>query len=578
MYLKQKAFAEVRDAVAEALEELSIEEAGPVIVAEPREKRFGNAATSIAFHLAKVLRKEPRGVAENLALVLKKKKIPFVENVEPVAGYVNFFFSQKFFEQAAEEAAGKKDFGKNTLGKGKKVVVEYSSPNVGKPFHIGHIRSTILGDSVKRVLAFSGYKTIGFNYPSDTGAQVAKLVLAMKELKHLPKVGNERDLLQYYIQIHRKIEENPALKQEADAILQKIEAGDKKALREVAKIVKVSWKAVEKNYALLGVKFDETRGESAFIAPAKKMVAEALEKKIGRKDATGAIVAELEPTLPNTLLARSNGTTLYLARDLALADYKHKKYGFDLSIYVTGSEQSLHFKQVFYILEKIGRKWARNCLHVPFGLVFLQGEKLSSREGKVIFLEDVLNEAVEKALEEIKKASEYGKGEVKQIAEKVGIGSTKFAFLRVTPEKSISFNPAQAVSFEGDTGAYVQYTFVRAANILRKEKEEKNKSGRKIKTKKDANSIELTSQEKNLASALSDFPLVVESAAKQFRPHVVCEYLLELAKLFSEFYENCPVLKAEGSQKKFRLRLVKGTKNVLQNGLALLGIEAPERM
>jgi arginyl-tRNA synthetase len=297
----------------------------------------------------------------------------------------------------------------------------------------------------------------------------------------------------------------------------------------------------------------------------------------------GEIVALLEKKgLPNTILRRSNGTTLYFTRDLALADYKWKKYGFSLSFYATAAEQNLHFKQVFAFLEMLGRPFAANCGHVGFGLITLPEGKMSTRLGRVVLLEDVLNEAVGAARGEVESrlgqleermGRKYSNADIDEIAKQVGTGSLKFAVLRVSPEKGIMFDFKKMVSFDGDTGAYLQYTFVRAANILKK--------AQALKGEKDSGegaAVEWETEEKRVARTISIYPRIVTDSAKSFKPHILCDYLLRLAADFSSFYEKCPVLKSEGAARERRLEIVRAVETVLGNGLALLGITALQKM
>ncbi|MBI5228668.1 arginine--tRNA ligase [Candidatus Micrarchaeota archaeon] len=566
---------EARKLLKNALKSVATRADAEILLLRPKEAWQGDLSCSVCFELARTLKKSPKEIAEEVARKVNEnhKKI-FVEKCEPVNGHLNFFFSPAFFEAALKEIRkGKGDFGRLKLGRGV-ALVDYSHPNVGKPMHVGHIRSTILGDSIKRLLSFSGYKSVGFNYLGDSGSQVAKLVLAMQKFKDLPEMTNEKSMLDYYVKINQEIEADAALNEEARGILERIEAGDEKTLREVERIREVSMKAFERNYGLLGIVFEEVTGESAFVNDAKKRVVEAVKKGIAIREADGTVIVKLEPELPNTVLMRSNGTTLYLTRDLALADYKWKNYKFALNLYVTAAEQNLHFQQVFKTLEKLGREYCRKCVHIGFGLLFLEEGKISSREGRVVFLEDVLNNARELAKEEIKRTCEYDAQMIEEISTKVGIGAVKFALLRITPEKNISFDLKRVVSFQGDTGAYVQYTYVRASNILRKALEQRTSPGRRP-----LKALAINDAEKNLVRALADFPIAVESAAKQFRPHILCDYLLDLSNSFSAFYDACPVLKAETlEERNQRLLIVEATKTVLGNGLRLLGIEAPERM
>ncbi len=531
---------------------------------------FGDVTSTIAFQLAKSQKTSPAAVAKSI-----KDKVELPKEIEKceVAGpYLNFTYSNQHFSNFLQDVELAKH-GRSKIGKGKKVVVEFSSPNIGKPFHIGHIRSTVLGESVVRVLNSVGYKTIAFNYPSDSGTQVALLLVAATEFKDFPKIKNEKDMLNYYVEINKRIEQDETLAEKARKTLEQIEGGDPSLNKQLAFIRDISLAAFQKNYELLGVKFDETSSESQFVQAGKETVAEAVKKSFAFKADTGETVAELkEHGLPNTILLRSNGTTTYLARDLALADYRFKKYKFDSTVYVTGSEQKLHFQQAFKILSLLGRPYASKLHHLPFGLISLPEGAISTRAGRVVFLEDVLAQAINAAKEEIKstRKTDYSDAEINKIAQVVGIGAVKFATLRITPEKDILFDFKKMVSFEGDTSAYIQYSYVRAKKIL-------EKIG-KINSKVKFEDYVFNGSEKELLKALQSYPVILEKAAKDFQPYYVANYALDLASKFSNFYEKTPVIKSENNEIHIRAKIVELSAAVLKDALWHLGIDIPEKM
>ena len=489
-----------------------------------------------------------------------KEEIKLGKNMDKIElknNYLNIYLSDEFYKNFLK--APLPAFPKNN----KTAVIDYSCPNVGKPLHVGHLRSTIYGDSIKKLLNYVGYKTIGFNYLGDAGKQVALLLLAIRKYG---EVKNENEMLERYVKINEELKENQKLEAEVREIVEKIEKGDERTLKEVEKIRNLSYGTFERVYKKLGVEFDEIMGESQVILKAKKMVVEVLEKGIAKKGGEGEIFIELEKYgLPNTILMRSNGTTLYLTRDLALAEYKWEKYKFDLNFYATASAQNLHFKQLFKILELLGKEYSKKCAHVGFGLVGLESGKLSTREGRVVLLEETLKKAVESAREEIK-IKGYSEEEKNKIAEAVGIGAIKFWLLKVSPEKNVIFNFKKMVSFEGDTSAYLQYTLVRANSILRKATEEME------------GKFEFNEEEKNLLWKNYLFEKIVKEAAEKFKPHLLANYLLKLSAAFSIFYENNPVLKAEKAERKKRIAIVKKTRDTLKAGLELLGVPILEKM
>ncbi|MEW5955568.1 MAG: arginine--tRNA ligase, partial [Candidatus Micrarchaeota archaeon] len=510
-------------------------------VEQPRHRGQGDLAFA-CFEAAKKSGKNPVELAKDVAASISEKLPPEFASCEAVNGFVNFFFSEQLLGEAVAEALGDKEYSRGSEGKGKTVVIDYSSPNVGKPLHVGHIRSTVLGDSLKRLLQARGWRVVGSNFLCEAGTQVAMLLVGLRKYG-AEKIADEKALVDYYVRVNKEVESNEGLAKEVRSVLEAMENGDAGVAAELKRVREISLPPIEKNYGALGVSFEETLFDSDYAAPSKAVVDEAVGKKIAFKDKTGEIVAELEQKgLPNLVILRSNGTTLYSTRDLALADWRWKKHGFDKCVYVTGSDQNTHFRQVFKILELLGRPYADRLKHIGFGLISLPEGKFSTREGRIVLLEDLLAGASEEARKEIlerkkqteeRTGGEYSDVEVEETARAVGVGATKFAFLRVGAEKNIVFDTKRVVSFEGDTGAYVQYTLVRCFNILRK-------AGKT----KPVFEGSLAPEEQRLARALADYPLVVQSAANSLAPHAVCDYLLKLCADFSAFYEACPVLKA----------------------------------
>lgn len=549
---------------------------GEETLQETRDASKGILCSTAPFKKAAEKKMPPAEIASQAAKKISSLKKTLVAEATADNGYVNFAATNEYFSLAVTQAcAMKKKFGCNKGGKKKVFIIDYSDPNVGKPFHVGHIRSTILGHSIVALKKACGYEAHGYAYLGDAGTQVAKLVVALDEFTEMKQAKTEKQLLKYYQKIHDESEKNPALEEKARNVLQKIEEGDAEVLKKVEEIRNISINGFEKNWRKLGVKFDVVTGESAFISPAKKIVSECVEKQIAFVDKNGETVVELEKQgLPNTILMRSNGTTLYLTRDIAREDWASEKWKYDESLVITASEQNNHFKQFHKICELLQRPYAEKLSHVGFGLVFLESGKISSRKGNVVFLDDVLKEAVDSAKKEIeKRKNEYDEKEIKKIADFVGVGGTKFSFLRVGSEKSITFNPSLATSFEGDTGAYCQYTCVRAKNILRKAFGE---TKQKILVPENA---VFNDSEKAVCQMVGDFPFVVQRACDNLQPHVLCDFALKLSARFSEFYEKCPVLNAENEQEKAkRLAITKAVEATLENCLRLLGITVPERM
>ena len=546
---------------------------------EPSKTADSDLSCTIAFVLAKKAGKAPKEIAEQVAggigaeLAANTQNAAYISKAVAANGYVNFVLSDKFFSEAAQDAIGSKNYGSFSDFSGKTAIVEYSSPNVGKPMHIGHIRSTILGESVANLFDAAGYRTVRMNYLCEAGAQVAGLLLAIETFGS-ENLKDEKDLLKYYVEITKQIDADPKMKAREQEIISLMESGDPVIACNLDIVRKLTIAPFDENYDRLGIRFDESVFDSDYADLAKKLVAEAQEKGLAKKDEKGEIVGLLEgkSTLPNLIILRSNGSTLYSTRDMGFAQWRWDKYSFDKSVVVTASEQNTHFRQVFKLLELMGRAYAPRLLHIGFGLVFLEGGvKLSSRKGNVLLLEDVLDDAEQIALEQIKDRG-YSPEDAKKIAFAVGVGAVKFAILRVSAEKNINFSMQKAVSFEGDTGAYLQYTVVRAKNILKK-------AGYSASSSAKLPATVLSKDERELAKFIAQYPQAVRSAAVSMAPHQICDYALKVAAAFSTFYSSSPVLEAESEEKKqLRLALVAATVSTLESALALLGINVPDKM
>ncbi|MEK6843437.1 MAG: arginine--tRNA ligase, partial [Candidatus Micrarchaeota archaeon] len=407
------------------------------------------------------------------------------------------------------------------------------------------------------------------------------------------KLETEKDLLALYVKIHKEMEKNPDLEPLAKDLVLKMENGDKKTLKELSVVRALSIKPFDRNYKVLDINFTEQVFDSDYVEEGRSIVEEAISSKIAFQDKTGETVANLEQfNLPNLVILRSNGTTLYSTRDLGLASRDFKKYKFDMRVYVTASEQNLHFQQAFAILKALQKPFADKLKHIGFGIISLEEGKLSTREGRVLLLEDVINDSISLALNEVKQRQAYTDKEALDIATKVGIAALKYSILKISFEKDIKFSLREAVKFDGNTAAYLQYTAVRAKNIQKKAQDEKPNNAL---AKNDAamaavvaalaatafssKSYSFTFEERKLVLMLSEFPSVCAHAAKSLTPNILCEYLFKLALSFSAFYDKSAVLKAETSKaKSIRLEIVSSLELVMINGLNLLGISVPEKM
>ncbi len=535
------------------------------------------------FVLASKLKKNPNEIAEELARKIKITKE--ISQIKAVGPYLNFFINKKILAEFVVREILKKEDKFGSKKENKRIVIDYSSPNIGKPMHVGHIRSTILGDSLKKIFQFLGNKVIGINYLGDIGLHIGKLIVAYqlwgdeKKLKKEP----EKELLNLYVKFCKKeklsaeqeLEKSSdqeekeesldnELTRKAKEALKKLELRDKEIVAIWKKIESYSLRGFLKTYKELGVEFEEIIGQSKFSEIGKQIVKEALKKGVAFKGEEGEIIAKLKP-LPNKIILRSDNTALYSTQDLGAAVERYKKYKFDKMIYVVGSEQQLYLQQIFKILEKLGYKWSKNLVHLPFGLLRLKEGKISSREGRVIFLQDVLEKAEQMALKEVKKKNPKLKNK-KEVARKVGLAALKYSILSKEPIKNIEFSFSQAIDFEGNTGPYLQYSYARASSILRKadKKPGKFRAG------------DLKLQEINLIKRLSLFPEIVKKAGKQLNPSIISNYSFVLAQEFNEFYHSCQVIGSK--EEAFRLSLVQAFRIVIKQALNLLGIEVLEEM
>ncbi len=523
------------------------------------------------FSLAKTLRKAPPVIAQDLCSRIDKPS--FVSSIKPVGGYINFFIErQSFITDVLKDVrqAGSK-FGGSDFGRGKTVCIDYSSINIAKPFHIGHLSSTVIGAALYRVYGFLGYRPIGINHLGDWGTQFGKLIAAYK------KWGSKEDIeknavsamLELYVRFHDEAEKDESLNEEGRAWFKKIEDGDKQALEIFEWFKELTLKEASIIYDMLGVSFDSYAGES-FYNDKMQPVIDELEQKNMLELSDGAYVVRLGDELPPCIVLKSDGATLYSTRDLAAAFYRKQTYGFCKCLYVVAYQQNLHFKQLFKVIEKMGYGWAKDLEHVAFGMVSLEDGTLSTRRGKVVFLQDVLERAVEKtrAIIEEKSPDLENKDEVAKI---VGVGAVVFDTLLSARIKDISFSFDRVLNFDGETGPYVQYTHARCASLLRRagfdwEKEQF-----------DAAALD-NEHAFAVAKLLYSFPETVQKACDKNEPYIITRYTLELAKAFNRFYYEHRIIDENRRKTSARLVLAACVKQVIKTGLSLIGVGAPERM
>ena len=544
----------------------------------PPDKSMGDYAFP-CFRLAKIMRKAPPLIAKGIAEGIDDSSL--FEKVEQVNAYVNMFISKEaFIKDTLEEVLGRgEDFGKTDIGENKTVIVEYSSPNIAKPFHIGHIRSTVIGNSLYKIFDALGYNVIRINHLGDYGTQFGKMICAYRHWGNKEDVIREpiKTLLSYYTRFHVEVEEHPELDDEARETFAKLERGEKEEVELWQWFRDESLKEFNRVYDMLGISFDSYNGESFYSDKMPRFVRE-LEEKGLLKESQGAHVVDLEEYgLGTALITKSDGSTLYITRDIAAAVYRKETYDFYKNIYVVASQQNLHFQQWFKIVELLGYEWAKDCVHVPFGLVSLEEGTMSTRHGRVVFLEDVLNKAVEKTKEIIReKNAGADEADIDETAKTVGIGAVIFQELSNNRIKDYVFKWDKVLNFDGETGPYVQYTHARCASVLRRAGEE---TVAKAAALKDVDYKYLCSESAyELIKLLYKFPDVVVDAGHRYEPSIVTRHIVDMAQGFNRFYHDEHILTDDEQEKTAKVALVIAAKNAIRNGLALLGMKAPEKM
>ncbi|MDD6214652.1 MAG: arginine--tRNA ligase [Firmicutes bacterium] len=538
----------------------------------PPEQKLGDLAFP-CFVLAKVLRKAPPVIAKELAEKFSADE--HIAKAEAVGGYLNFFYNREdFTKNVINEVNTKKgDFGKSDIGSGKTVLVEFSSPNIAKPFHIGHLFSTAVGNSLERIYRQLGYDTVKINHLGDWGTQFGKLICAYKKWgdKEAIEKNPINELLKIYVKFHEEAEKNPELEDEAREYFKKLENGDKEETELWQHFRDLSLVEFKRVYDMLGVSFDSYAGESFYTDKMSEIV-DILREKNLLVESDGAQVVDLsELNVPPCIILKSDGATIYATRDIAAALYRHRTYNFYKNIYVVGTPQALHFKQIFAVMKKAGWDWADDCVHVGFGLVKFPDKKLSTRHGDVVFLEDVLKESVQKTYDIIAENSPEMENK-QEVAQKIGIGAILYTFLKNSREKDIVFSWDSMLDFEGESAPYVQYSYARGKSILRR-------SGECDFDGADFSAV-TSDDEYALVSQLNEFGTAVADAADKNEPFYVNRYVTNLARLFNKFYNSCPILKENVAPevKKARLAIVSATCEVIHSALGLLGIETVESM
>ena len=563
MYYKKKIAELIKEHV-----DLDLDKIEGLIEVPPRPE-MGDYAFP-CFQLAKVMRKAPNMISGELAENINKDGF---EKVEQLGPYVNFFvdkgvFSKNTIEKVLEEGD---NYGASNIGEGKNVCVEYSSPNIAKPFHVGHLFTTAIGNALYKMYKKEGYNAIGINHLGDWGTQFGKLISAYHRWvdEEALEADPIKELLRIYVKFHDEAEKDPSLEDEGRAYFKALENGDPEAEALWKRFRDLSLKEFERVYDILGVNFDSYNGEAFYNDKMEVVVNELKEKKL-LVESNGAQVVMLEDyNMPPCIVLKADGASIYATRDLAAAMYRKKTYDFYKSIYVVGTPQALHFKQVFKVLELAGHEWANDCVHVGFGLVKFADRKLSTRKGEVVLLDDLIRESVEKTLEVINEKNPELENK-EEVAKKIGVGAVIFTYLKNSREKDIVFDWKEILSFDGETGPYVQYAYARAKSILR----------RAEGISKEVEYSKLSSKEEfELVKTLDNFKNQILLALDKLEPSIVTRYTIEVAKAFNKFYNANSILNLEDEVlKATRLKLVEASAQVIKNGLDLLGIDVVEKM
>lgn len=542
----------------------------------PKDTSNGDYAFP-CFILAKELKKAPVAIAEEI----KEKILQNLENakeiseVNAVNGFLNFKLNKNHIAQEVidEFDKEKENFGAGKLKKAQNVVIDYSAPNIAKPFHIGHLRSTVIGQALYNIYKYLGYNVTGINHLGDYGTQFGKLIEGYKRWGAEYDIENNPidELMQIYVRINNLCKEDESVLEECRNNFKKLEDGDQYCVEIWKKFRELSLKEFDKVYDILGVKFDSLNGE-AFYSDKMPEIIDILKKAGKLEESEGAQVVKLGDDMPPCLIIKSNGSTTYATRDLAAIMYRARTYDFDKAIYVTSYEQILHFKQVFATAKYLGldEKYTNGLVHVPFGMILLKTGKMSTREGKVIKLEDLLNEAIEKSKEIIEKKNPELENK-EDVAKKVGIGAVIFNDLSNSRIKDEIFDWDIMLNFNGETGPYVQYITVRAKSVLEKAGYIPNIKDVKVEKLNDKDS-------QNVINILYNFNTVLKSVTEKEEPSVLARYLINLAQGFSSFYNNCHIIGEDKETQDARLYLTYMVKTILEKGLNLLGIQVPERM
>lgn len=537
------------------------------LLEKPKQDEHGDIAFP-TFQLARIFRKNPNEIAAELA---SKFNAPLIDDVKNVGPYVNFYLNRKMVSESVIKTVLDEgsNYGDHNVGKGQNVPIDLSSPNIAKPMSMGHLRSTVIGNAISNIVEKMGFNPIKINHLGDWGTQFGKLIYAYQQWGDEDAMNEDpiKELLRIYVKFHDEADKDPELEDQGRLWFSKLENGDEKATELWKRFREYSLREFNKTYERLNLEFDSSNGE-AFYNDKMHETIELIEDSGVLIEDQGAMIIDLEKyDLNPALIKKKDGSTLYITRDIAAALYRKKTYDFAEALYVVGQEQANHFKQLKGVLKELGYDWADDIHHIGFGLITKDGQKLSTRKGKVILLEDVLNEAADRALEQIN-AKNPDLENKEAIADQVGVGAVVFHDLKNDPMNNFDFTIDEVVQFEGETGPYVQYTRVRALSIL--EKAEFDLENINIDGLTDEYSWKVV-------KLIEDFPYVIERAYNNYDPSVIAKYVINLAQAFNKFYANIHVLDKD-DERESRLALVKAVEVLIKINLEILGISTPTEM
>lgn len=553
--------------LSQNIEVLTSEEISQLIEIPPKPE-MGDFAFP-CFRLAKSYHKAPPMIAQDLKESIGDQT--FLSEIKVVGGYLNFYVDKaQYAQQIIDKYNNATDYGCSDQGKDKTICIDYSSPNVAKNFHVGHLRTTIIGNSLYKIFSKLGYKVVRINHLGDWGTQFGKLIVAYKKWGSREAVEEKgiEELMDIYVKFHEEAEKDDSLNDEARAWFLKMEQGDEEALEIWQWFRDISLKEFMRVYNILGMEFDSFAGESFYRDKTADVIKRLTDDGL-LKESQGAMIVPLdEYDMPPCIVAKKDGSSIYATRDLAAILYRKATYNFDRCLYVTGLEQKLHFAQVFKVIELMGNDYVKNLVHIPYGLVSLKSGKISSRKGNVIFAEDLLRESINKTTSIIEEKNP-DISDKEEVAKQVGIGAIIFNDLYNQRIKDVIFDWNKLLNFDGETGPYVQYTYARASSVLRKIGEVPDTIDYTLLT--DEASI-------GLLKEIERYPQVIKDAAERYEPSVIARYSIDLAHAFNKFYHECQINVEDETTKYTRTNVVKIARYIIKDALSLLGIQCPEQM